>query len=91
MDQQLKQALELHQQDRLDQALEVYEAILQRASPPLQAFLNPSSIWRSQGKQAQGITCLKRGLTLYPTEPGLWNNLGNCNMDLGVRSCCCGV
>ena len=86
MDQQLKQALELHQQDRLDQALKVYEAILQRASPPLQAFLNPSSIWRSQGKQAKGITCLKRGLTLYPTEPGLWNNLGNCNMDLGATT-----
>ena len=43
MDQQLKQALELHQQNQLDQALQTYQVILERASPPLQAFLNSSS------------------------------------------------
>ena len=84
MDQQLKQALELHQQNQLDQALQLYEVILQRASPPLQAFLNSSSIWRSQGKQDKAIKCLKQGLLLYASEPGLWNNLGNCHMDSGA-------
>ena len=81
MDQQLKQSLELHQQNRLDEALQLYEAILQRPQPPLQVFLNSSAIWRSQGKQSKGIECLKRGLMHYPLEPGLWNNLGNCHMD----------
>lgn len=84
MDQQLQRALELHQQNRLDQALEAYEAILQRETPPLQAFMNPAAIWRSQEKQAKAIECLKRGLTHYPSEPGLWNNLGNCHMDNGA-------
>ena len=84
MDQQLKQALELHQQNQLDQALQLYEVILQRTSPPLQVFLNSSSIWRSQGKQEKAIKCLKQGLMLYASEPGLWNNLGNCHMDSGA-------
>ena len=84
MDQQLKQALELHQQNQLDQALQIYQVILERASPPLQAFLNSSSIWRSQEKHEKAIKCLKQGLTIYPSEPGLWNNLGNCHMDSGA-------
>ena len=39
-DEQLKQALELHKRDRLEEALQLYEAILQQTTPPLQAFLN---------------------------------------------------
>ena len=84
MDQQLKQALELHQQKKTDEALPVYEAILKRKEPPIHAFLNASSIWRQQQKQEKSIKCLKRGLSNYPSEPGLWNNLGNCYMDTGA-------
>lgn len=81
MDQQLKQALELHQQKKSDEALALYKVILQRRTPPLPAFLNASSIWRSKEKHPQAVQCLQHGLSLYPSEPGLWNNLGNCQMD----------
>ena len=79
MDEQLKQAVELHQQKKTDEALPVYEAILKRPSPPLQAFLNAASILRSKQKQTESINYLKKGLASFPSEPGLWNNLGNCH------------
>ena len=81
MDQQLKKALELHKSGDVKQALPLYEQILKTKDPPLVCFLNASSIWRSQQKQEFAIRCLKRGLSLYQEEPGLWNNLGNCHLD----------
>ena len=45
------------------------------------SFLNASAIWRSHEKHEPSIAYLKRGLVLYPQEPGLWNNLGNCHLD----------
>ncbi len=81
MDQQLKQALELHKQGQTEQALPLYEQILKSEHPPIISFLNASAIWRSQQKYELSISCLKRGITLYPYEPGLWNNLGNCYLD----------
>ena len=81
MDQQLKQALELHKRGDHKQALDQYVRILNKDHPPLVAFLNASSIWRSHEKYDLSINCLKRGLSLYPSEPGLWNNLGNCHLD----------
>ncbi len=86
MDEQLKRSLELHQQNRLAEALQLYELILQQAHPPVQVFLNSSAIWRSQGKQDKAIECLTRGLQHYPLEPGLWNNLGNCQMDCSATT-----
>lgn len=81
MDQQLKQALELHRQGNAADALVYYEKVLKRDQPPVSAFLNASSIWRSQQKQELSLACLERGIKLYPHEPGLWNNLGNCYLD----------
>ena len=82
MDQQLTQALGLHRQRRLDEALQLYKDILQHKDPPLQVFLNSSAILRSQGNQEKAIIFLQQGLTHFPLEAGLWNNLGNCHMDL---------
>ena len=81
MDQQLKKALELHKSGDVKEALPLYEQVLKSKHPPLVSFLNASSIWRSQQKQQLAIECLKRGLSLYPKAPGLWNNLGNCHLD----------
>lgn len=81
MDQQLKRALGLHKQGDVDGALHIYELMLQTKEPPVVVFLNASSIWRSQEKQELSISCLKQGIKLYPTEAGLWNNLGNCHLD----------
>ena len=81
MDQQLKKALELHKSGDVKEALPLYEQVLKSKHPPLVSFLNASSIWRSQQKQQIAIECLKRGLSLYPKAPGLWNNLGNCHLD----------
>ena len=78
--------MELHQQKKPEQALEIYEAILERPSPPLHAFLNAASIWRSQQKQDRAMQCLWRGITHFPSEPGLFNNLGNCQMDSGATT-----
>lgn len=81
MDQQLKKALELHKAGNDKQALALYERVLKTEKPPLVTFLNASSILRSQQKLELSIACLKRGIDLYPLEPGLWNNLGNCYLD----------
>ena len=71
MDQQLKQALELHRKGNAADALVYYEKVLKRDQPPVSAFLNASSIWRSQQKQELSLACLERGIKLYPHEPGL--------------------
>ena len=84
MDQQLVKALELHQQKKTEEALALYKTILKRETPPLQAFLNASSILRAKEQQKEAISCLTKGQILYPKEAGLWNNLGNCYLD--VRS-----
>ena len=81
MDQQLHNALELHKRGETKKALVEYEQILKRDHPPLISFLNASSIWRSEQNLKLSISCLKRGLNLYPREAGLWNNLGNCHLD----------
>ena len=75
MDQQLTQALGLHQQKRLDEALQLYEVILQQKHPPLQVFLNSSAILRSQGNQEKAIYSGR--INAFPSRAGLWNNLGN--------------
>ena len=81
MDQQLSEALELHRKGEAAQALKLYEHVLKRDRPPLVAFLNASSIWRSEEKTELSIGCLKRGIEFYPNEAGLWNNLANCHLD----------
>lgn len=81
MDQQLSEALELHRKGDAAQALKLYEHVLKRDRPPLVAFLNASSIWRSEEKTELSIACLKRGIEFYPNEAGLWNNLANCHLD----------
>ena len=48
MSEQLKQALELHKRGDLEKALPLYEHVLNTVDPPFAAFLNASSIWRSQ-------------------------------------------
>ena len=83
MSTQLKEALKLHKEGSVEKALALYELILKTEHPPLVAFLNASAVWRSQEKQDLAISCLSKGLSLYPDEPGLWNNLGNCNNDSG--------
>ena len=86
MSEQLKQALELHKRGDLEKALPLYEHVLNTVDPPFAAFLNASSIWRSQEKLDLSIACLKQGVSLYPNESGLWNNLGNCYLDKGDLS-----
>ena len=48
---QLDQAIAYYQKGDLTSALEVYVQILNSEKPPLPAFLNASSLWRSNGKQ----------------------------------------
>ena len=80
---QLSMAVELHQKGDLDKALAIYIEMLDSHNPPLNAFLNASSILRNKEKLPQAVKCLKRGINLYATEPGLYNNLGNCYLDAG--------
>ena len=82
MDQQLSEALELHRKGEAAKALKLYEHVLKQDRPPLVAFLNASSLWRSEEKQELSIACLKQGIKLYPNEAGLWNNLANCHLDI---------
>lgn len=82
-DQRLDRALELHRDGRTKEALSIYQELLQKQNPPLHAFLNASAIWRSSEKLDKAIACLQRGTQLFPKEPGPWNNIGNCHLDLG--------
>lgn len=82
MDQQLSEALELHRKGEAAKALKLYGHVLKQDRPPLVAFLNASSLWRSEEKQELSIACLKQGIKLYPNEAGLWNNLANCHLDI---------
>ena len=83
MDQRLKQALELHQQNQLDQALRCTShssAHITTAPSVFELIINMAVT----GETEKAIKCLKQGLMLYASEPGLWNNLGNCHMDSGA-------
>ena len=82
-DQLLDQALEFHRKGQLKEALTIYQDLLKDKKPKLHVFLNASAILRSAEKHSEAISCLQRGTHLYPQEPGTWNNLGNCHLDLG--------
>ena len=86
MDQQLSKALDLHKKGEKTLALQAYEKVLETNNPPIAAFLNASSILRSQDKHKKSIKILSKGLRLYPKEPGLWNNIGNCYMDISENT-----
>ena len=68
---------------RPTKALTIYQDLLKDKKPKLHVFLNTSAILRSAEKHSEAISCLQRGTHLYPQEPGTWNNLGNCHLDLG--------
>ncbi len=80
---QLAEAVELHKKGELKEALEIYIQILKLKKPPLNAFLNASSILRNSERVPDAVKCLKAGISIYPGEPGLYNNLGNCYLDTG--------
>ncbi len=79
----LEIALQLHQQGRTDEALEHYRKLLAVGAPPLVACLNGSALLRAAGQLDEAIACLGKATRLYAHEPGPWNNLGNCHLDLG--------
>ena len=78
MEEQLKAALELHEQGDLLKALQLYEKVLKVEQPPLVAFLNASSILRSEKKPGNQLIASKRN-RFHPNEPNL-NNL-RCYLD----------
>ena len=83
METMVSRAIELHKKGDLEKALELYSKAINENDPSLSAFLNASSILRGNEQQKEAIKVLKKGLKIYPKEPGLWNNLGNSYMDEG--------
>ncbi len=74
-------AVKLHEAGKKKEALNRYLELLKKREPPLAAFLNSASILRADEKLQQARKILKRAITLYPQNPGPWNNLGNCFLD----------
>ena len=55
---QLSMAVELHQKGDLEKALAAYIEMLDSQNPPLNAFLNASSILRNKEKLPQAVKYL---------------------------------
>lgn len=78
----LQQALQAHKCDKLEEAGKYYRKVLQSNQPPVIAYMNYAAILRKTSKPSEAIKFLHRGLAQYPDNAGLWNNLGNCLLDL---------
>ena len=78
MEEQLKAALELHEQGDLLKALQLYEKVLKGAAAT-RCLLTPLP-YCDQRKNQQSIDCLKRGISFIQMNLD-FNNLGNCHLD----------
>ena len=81
-DKQLSLALSHHKDGQLDKALPYYMAVLNRPKVSKVAYLNTTPLLRSLGKYEEAISVSSQGLKVYPFDPGIYNNLGNCYLDL---------
>jgi len=75
-------AIVAHKAGCLDKAIDHYSKALRETSPPSTAYLNFAALLRQQSKPQEGVVVLEQGLHRYPNEAGLWNNYGNCLLDL---------
>ncbi len=82
-DEQIKEALELHQKGELDKATEAYEKVIKKKVHDKRIYTNFAAILRSQGNAERAAHIANEGLRHCGAEsPILLNTLGNALKDL---------
>ncbi len=70
-------AVQWHQQQQFDLALNAYQQVLQCQPNHVDALINLGSLWRRLGKNAEAIASYQTALQINPERPEVWFNLGN--------------
>ena len=78
----LATALDLHSKGEEEKALQIYTELLEKGITKLPLFVNTSVLLRKNERPSDAISLLQRGLNIYPNDSGLYNNMGNCLVDL---------
>ena len=78
----LQKALDFHQKGQLKEALKYYTLVLNSGSVPRVALLNTPPLLRALDRQEDAIRLSQKAISVYPFDAGIYNNLGNCYLDL---------
>ena len=82
-DEQIKEALKLHQEGELDKAANAYEKVIEKNVHDKRVYTNYAAILRSQGNAERAAQIANEGLRHCGEEsPILLNTLGNALKDL---------
>ena len=79
----LDRAISLHAEGKEDEAFDIYQKLINQNSGEFAPYLNASSILRKKQKLIEAVNLLQIAINKYPTESGLYNNMGNCLIDQG--------
>ena len=77
IDEQLRQAVALHQQGQLDRAAAIYQQILQADPQNPNAMNLLGMVLHQRGEHATAERLIRRAIAIAPSVPGFHNNLGN--------------
>lgn len=77
LNEQLSQALSLHQQGLLNEAEPFYQAVLQIEPSNPMALNMLGTLWMQKGNLDQGITLIEKSLAANPAQPEPLVNIGN--------------
>lgn len=81
----LEKAIILHSKGELTKAINEYEKCLKATgeAKDIRLFLNLSSLLRQKKEYKRAIDTCKQGIALFPSESGLYLNMGNAYKDEG--------
>ncbi|MDD9878434.1 MAG: tetratricopeptide repeat-containing glycosyltransferase family protein [Magnetovibrio sp.] len=82
-DETLDRALAHHRAGRVDDAVPLYEAILEADPDHAGAWMNLGAARRQQGRAGDAVSALRRAAELAPDHPGVLYNLGNALAEAG--------
>jgi tetratricopeptide (TPR) repeat protein len=79
----LKAALSLHEEGKFEEAEKVYRSVPRSSPEYCSALTLLGTLCLQRGRNAEGITLIKRSLAINPQQPTAYNSLGNAFRDLG--------
>ena len=74
--------MQLHKEGKEDEALSIYTQLVDENFNDITPYLNGASILRKKEQSAKAIPFIQKGLNIFPKASGLYNNMGNCLVDL---------
>lgn len=83
LEQTLAIAQQLHRAGHLDQAEQVYRALLEQRPGQPDALHFLGILRHQRGDSGAAIELIRRAISALPGEPGPWNNLGNVYVETG--------